>query len=183
MVRYRTAQLRACAANILPASPKDTRSRRRFLNFFHRRPNGGSFHSHREKRAEKQERRTPDLWQRKTFVEKDGGEAKRADGAKELKGLGKSDSDLANRHVIQNVGKTDAGYGGDNQDNVHPGLDLQWRRNVPKRQRERQKQRGSDESDHAKDTNRSEPRGRPFHQDTVERPAEACRKCDGDPLE
>ena len=62
-------------------------------------------------------------------------------------------------------------------------LDFQRCPNFPEDQRQRQKQRGRDEADHAEAARRSEPGGRPFHEHAIKRPAETCREGDSETLE
>ena len=76
---------------------------------------------------------------REAFAEKQSGKSKRAGGTEKLEGLGKSDPHFADRHIIEDVGEADAGDRGDNEDDVHFGLNLQRRLDFAEGEGERQK--------------------------------------------
>ena len=98
------------------------------------------------------------------FVKEEHGKSQRARWTNQLEGLREGDAHLANGDVIQNVGETDAGHGGDDQDNIHAGGYPEWRLDLPEGNRERQEQRRRDKTDHAKTSNRAEPSGRSLDQ-------------------
>lgn len=143
----------------------------------------GRFYLHGEKRAEEEKSCAPDLRLGEALAEKERGQTERARRTKKLERLGKSDADLANGDVVQNVREADAGHGGDDEDDVHSRIDLERRPDFSERQGEGQEQSGSDEADHAETAGGSEPGGRPFYENAIKRPAKARGERDGESLE
>ena len=74
------------------------------------------------------------------FAKEKRGKPQRAGGTNELEGLGKSDPDLPNCHVIQDVSETDASHSGHDQDQVYAGIDAQRCLDFSERQGKRQEQ-------------------------------------------
>ena len=128
-------------------------------------------------------RGAPELGGGQPLAKKQRGKPERAGRTKELQRLGKRDPHLPDRDVIQDMRQADAGHGGNDQDDVHVEPRPAAASDFPERQGERQKQRRRDEADHPKAADRAEPRGRPFHQDTVKGPAKTGGESDGEYLQ
>src|SRR5205814_9395751 len=124
----------------------------------------GRFDPHREEGAEKEKARAPKLGRSEPFAEKDRRQSESARRANELQGLGDRDPDFLDRHVIQNVGETDTGDGGNDEDEVYAGIDAQRRFDSSKHNREWQEEQRRDETNDAETADRTEHGGRPFHQ-------------------
>jgi hypothetical protein len=120
---------------------------------------------------------------REALAEEKRGQTHRAGWADKLERLGKGDADFANGDVIQDVRETDAGDRGNDEDDVHLRADFERRRDFPKRQREREEQRGGNEADHAETPSRPKPGGGPFHENAIKRPAETRGEGDGEALD
>src|SRR4029077_3526583 len=104
--------------------------------------------------AEEQNSRAPKLSVSEPFVENPGGERHGSGGTKKLEGLSERDSDLVDRHIIQNVGERDTGHSGNDQNHVHVRARVERRIDFAKREGEGKKQRGSDEADQTKTADR-----------------------------
>ena len=153
MVQRGGARFRSGAKNILFA-PKERRFiprlRDRFdwsavwkpplleaLEFLQNGGIGSGLDPNCQKGAEKEQSGAPELRRGQALVEKKSGQPKSAGGTKQLERLRKGDADFSDRHVIQNVGKTNAGHGRHDQDEIHTGRDPEWGFDFSKRQGER----------------------------------------------
>src|SRR6267378_1296568 len=96
--------------------------------------------------------------------------------APELERLRERDAEFLNGDVIQNVRHGDAGHSRDDKDQIDNPTHLARRGDISKGPGKRKKQSGSDETDHAKASDRTEFGGWAFHQRAVEGPAKRCRK-------
>ena len=110
------------------------------LKVFRRFGGGDGLGAHGEERADEQNCGAEQLGVGETFMKNDRGKTEGADGAKQLKRLSKSDADLVDGYVIQNVGKRDATDGGNDQDEIDLCIDVQRSSDSSKRKRERQQQ-------------------------------------------
>src|SRR5437870_144453 len=109
-------------------------------------------------------------------MENPSGERHRAERAEQLKCLRERDADFLNRDVIQNVRHGDAGDGGDDENEIYMCSRVKWGVDFAEEQRQGQRKRGGNETDHAETANRAQLGGRTFHEDGVKRPA----KCGGE---
>src|SRR4029450_2457169 len=116
---------------------------------------GDGLGAHCEEGTDKQNAGAPKLGGRESFSLEPGGQRHRDRWTEELETLRERDSDFTDRHVIQNVGERNTGYGRDDQNQVRLHAGLKRSSDFAEGEGERKQQCRSNETDEAEAADRS----------------------------